>query len=190
MIVSDLEHFLDLPDDASGPAQRMAARLTAIVRAATAGGAGRGWVSALRCERRPGRRPCDGHIAVVRTDFPPSIVWCCTSCGDEGVISGWERSLYDLRGRPSRPGSTSARRVVIPAETAPMLFDLKLLDRATERLVFRAQVSDDGVSLVGDDDEFEELLGFVAAEANHEDDRRRQRRLDSAFEILDRAIDL
>jgi hypothetical protein len=40
MFVSDLRHFLALPDDVPGPATRMAERLTAIVRAATAGDAG------------------------------------------------------------------------------------------------------------------------------------------------------
>jgi plasmid stabilization system protein ParE len=37
------------------------------------------------------------------------------------------------------------------------------------------------------DEDLEELLGFVAAEANHEPNRRRQRRLDTAFEALNAA---
>jgi hypothetical protein len=55
--------------------------------------------------------------------------------------------------------------------------------------VFRAQASDDGIVLVGDDDDLDELAGYVAAEANHEDERRRQRRLDHAFETVTRALD-
>ena len=87
MFVSDLRDFLDLPDDVPGPARRMAERLAMIVRASTAGDAGTEWVSALTCDRRPGRRPCPGQLAVARTDVPPSIAWYCTSCGDEGVIT-------------------------------------------------------------------------------------------------------
>jgi hypothetical protein len=189
MFVSDLRHFLDLADDVPVPARRMAERLTMIVRAATAGDAGVEWVSALPCDRRPGRRPCSGHIAVVRTDVPPSIGWHCTSCGDEGVISGWERSPYDLRPRHPRQRSADARRVAIPADVAGTLRALQLLDSDTERLVFRARASDDGIVLVGDDDDLDELIGYVAAEANHEDDRRRQRRLDHAFETVTRALD-
>jgi hypothetical protein len=168
----------------------MAERLTLIVRAATAGDAGAEWVSALTCDRRPGRRPCAGHLAVRRTDVPPSIAWRCTSCGDDGVISGWERSPYDLRSRHPGPRSAAARRVVIPADTAATLRQLELLDSDTERFVFRAEATDKGLALVGDVDDLDELLGYVAAEANHEDDRRRQRRLDDAFEILARAIDM
>ena len=189
MFVSDLRHFLDLPDDVPGPARRMAERLTLIVRAATASDAGTEWVTALTCDRRPGRRPCAGHLAVLRTDVPPSIAWGCTSCGDEGVISGWEGSPYDLRSRRQRARSADVRRVVIPAAAAATLRELQLLDSETERLVFRAEASEEGIVLVGDDDDLEELTGYVAAEANHEDNRRRQRRLDDAFEIITRAIE-
>lgn len=189
MYVSDLRHFLDLPDDVPGSARRMAERLTLIVRAATAGDAGMEWVSALTCDRRPGRRPCPGHLAVLRTDVPPSIAWHCTSCGDEGVISGWERSPYDLRSPHPRPRPADTRRVVIPTDTAVTLRQLELFDSDTERFVFRAVATDNGIALVGDEDDLDELMGYVAAEANHEDDRRRQRRLDDAFEILARAMD-
>ena len=97
MFVSDLRHFLDLPDDVPGPARRMADHLGSVVLAATAAEAGSPWESALRCQRRPGRRACPGHIAVFRADIPAAIEWRCTACGDEGVISGWEDSCFDLR---------------------------------------------------------------------------------------------
>ena len=167
----------------------MAERLTSIVRAATAGDAGAEWVSALPCDRRPGRRPCSGHMAVLRIDVPPSIAWRCSSCGDEGVISGWEQSPYDLRSRNPRAVSADTRPVLIPAETAAALRDLQLLDSDTERLVLRAEATEEGIVLVGDDDDLDELMGYVAAEANHEENRRRQRRLDDAFQILSQAID-
>ena len=40
MFISDLYHFLDLPEGTPGPAHRMAEHLCDIVRAATAGDAG------------------------------------------------------------------------------------------------------------------------------------------------------
>ena len=189
MFVSDLRHFLDLPDDTPGPARRMAARLSLIVRAATAGDAGVAWESALGCDRRPRRQPCPGHLAVRRTDVPPSIAWWCTSCGDEGVISGWEGSPYDLRRQRPVAVPDGTRWIVVPAEVAATLRDLRLVDSDTERLIFRAQATDVGAALPGDEEEFDELLGYVAAEANHEDNRRRQRRLDDAFQVVSRAID-
>jgi hypothetical protein len=34
--------------------------------------------------------PCPGHISVYRADLPARIEWSCTSCDDQGIISGWE----------------------------------------------------------------------------------------------------
>ncbi len=188
MFVSDLRHFLDLPDDVPGPARKMAEQLGKVVRAATAAEAGAAWVSALPCRRRPGRRPCPGRIAVYRPDLPARIEWRCTSCGDEGVISGWEGTYFDLRApRPSRHDGVVVE-VVISDDVAAALRDLRLLDAECERLVFGARAADDGVALAADDEELDELIGFVAAEANHEPNRRRQQRLDRAFAVLSDAL--
>jgi hypothetical protein len=43
MLVTDLHHFLDLPEDTPGPARRLAEHLSNIVRAATAGDADTAW---------------------------------------------------------------------------------------------------------------------------------------------------
>ncbi len=173
-----------MPEDAPGPARRMAEHLTLLVRAATAGEGGHPWVTAFPCRRRPGRRACTGHLAVFRSDVPPSIEWRCTACGDEGVISGSERSPFDMR--PRRPTLVPAPSVhaIVPPEVAATLRELLLLDTPSERLVFRARHTDEGVLLACDEGELEELLGYLAAEANHETDRRRQKRLDQAFEML------
>lgn len=136
-----------------------------------------------------GRRPCPGHLAVSRTDVPPSIRWWCTSCGDEGVISGWEQSPFDLRSRGTDHRPARALRAVIPSEVAATLRSLMFLDAASERLVFRASLSDDGIVIAGDQDDLEDLIDSVAAEANHEDDRRRQKRLDAALDVLNDALE-
>jgi len=162
----------------------MAEHLTLIVRAATAGEGGRGWVSALPCTRRPGRRPCPGHLALLRTDVPASIDWQCTACGDDGVIRGWERSPFDLRPRGPEVVSTPTISSVISPEVAATLRGLRLVDRAGERLVFRALATDDGVVLAADEDGLGALLDNLAAETNHEKNRHRRKRLDQAFEVL------
>ena len=41
--------------------------------------------------------------------------------------------------------------------------------------------------LAATDDDLEELIGAVTAEANHEPNRRRQQRLDAAFDALNDA---
>ncbi|ETA90089.1 MULTISPECIES: hypothetical protein [Mycobacterium avium complex (MAC)] len=188
MLVADLGHFLDMPHDASGPARRLAQHLGDIVRAGTAGEVGDPWVSALPCRRRPAHKPCPGRmtIAIVGAEASTPIRWWCTVCDDEGVISNWAGSPYDLRRRRLSVAS-NVDEVIVSDKTAAALRELVLLDPDCERLVFRMRAHPDGAVLLASADDLEELIGFVAAEANHEPNRRRQHRLDAAFNALTEA---
>jgi hypothetical protein len=186
MLVTDLHHLLDLPPDAPGPARRLAGHLGNIVRAATAGDAGTAWHSALPCRRRPGNRACPGQMIVQRIQAGEPIGWQCSKCDDAGVISNWEDSVFDLR-RRQLTLAQPARGVIISGEDAAALRELLLLDPDCQRLVFRIRAHDDGAILAVTDDELEELIEAVAAEANHEPNRRRQRLLDAAFDALNDA---
>ena len=95
----------------------------------------------------------------------------------------WERSVFDLRPRRNDGRSDDAVSVSIPPEVAATLRTLLLLDTDTQRFVFRATVLEEGVVVAGGEEEFDELLDAVAAEANHEHDRRRAR-LDHAIATL------
>lgn len=94
-------------------------------------------------------------------------------------------SPYDLR--PRRLTLTDpVNQIVINHEVAAALRGLRLLDVDCERLVFRTRAHHDGAVRMATDDDLEELIGFVAAEANHESNRRRQQRLDTAFNTLNK----
>jgi hypothetical protein len=125
MLVTDLNQFLDLPQDTPSRARQLAGHLTNIVRAATAGDAGTVWETALPCRRRPGNRRCPGRMIVLRTETAAPIRWQCSVCAHS--------------------------------------------DHAT---------------LAASGDNLDKLIGFVAAEANNEPSRRRQQRLDAAFDAL------
>jgi hypothetical protein len=186
MLVTDLSHFLDMPEDTPGPARRLAEHLSNIVRAATAGDAGTAWESALPCRRRPANRRCAGQMIVLWTEAGAPIRWQCSVCDDEGVISNWEDSAFDLR-RRQLTLAEAANEIAIPDEIAAALRGLQLLDTDCERLVFRIRANNGHVILAATDDDLDELIGFVAAEANHEPNRRRQQRLDAAFAALNTA---
>jgi hypothetical protein len=55
--------------------------------------------------------------------------------------------------------------------------------------VFRARLAEEGIVLAGDEEGLEDLLDSVAAEVNHEEDRRRRKRLDLAFQVLRDALE-
>ena len=76
---------------------------------------------------------------------------------------------------------------VVTDTTAGVLRELVMLDLDCERLVFGMRAHPDGAILLASADDLEELIGFVAAEANHEPNRRRRQRLDAAFIALTEA---
>ncbi|HTP16322.1 MAG TPA: hypothetical protein VMK13_10850 [Streptosporangiaceae bacterium] len=185
-MVTDLHHFLDLPAGTPGPARLLAEHLGNIVRAATAGDAGTAWESALPCRRRPGNRRCPGRMIVLRTGPAAPIRWQCSVCDDEGIISNWAGSPCDLRPRRLTLAGP-VNEIVISEEAAAALRELRLPDAGCERLVFRIRAHDGGAVLPATPGDLDELIGFVAAEANHAASRRRRQRLDTALDALSNA---
>ena len=61
------------------------------------------------------------------------------------------------------------------------------MDRLCERIVYGARSGGAAVVLAVADDELEELIGSVAAQANRQPDLRRRRRLDNACDLLETA---
>ena len=186
MLVADLRHFLDVDDSAHASLRRLVEHLTAIVRAGTSRPSGLAWVTAIACMRRPQRRRCPGLIGVVVTDVPAMIRWRCAECGDDGVITDWMGTPFDLRS--SADAAASTEQMVVSAEVAATLRTVLLLDVELERVVHGARLVDDSIILEGSADEFEALADAVAAEANHEPGRARQRRLDDALDALSSAV--
>jgi hypothetical protein len=187
MFVSDLRDFLDLPDEAPGPARRMGEHLSSIVRAATSREPADPWETALPCRRRPGNRRCPGHIAVYRHEGEGRIEWSCTVCDDQGVISGWDGSPYDLR-RTGTEQDLGFQAVVLSTGDWATVRSLSFLDSDCERLVYSATPAGSNVVFETNVDGLENLLEHVAAEANHEEDRRKQKRLDVAVDVLERQL--
>ena len=187
VFVSDLRHFLDIPDEAPAPAKRLAVLLAGIVRAASVHPVGSGGTSAVGCTRRPGRRPCDGFVMVFRRTTG-EIAWSCDVCGDEGVITGWEGSPFDLSGFDDSYVDGDLTAVVMARDVFDVVRGVLLLDAACELLVARAGGSAAGVLLAGPAGSFEELLEYVASESNAETDRRRVRLLDEACSLLEAAL--
>ena len=104
--------------------------------------------------------------------------WTCSNCPDSGVIHNWEDSPYDLR-PPRRLDEPGLITIELTAEEHAEFRRLELLELDSERLVWGPTAILGGLLLVGSGDDLDNLVGFVAFEANHLEDRRRQRRLDA-----------
>jgi hypothetical protein len=97
--IIDLTHYLDEHGaivTVPSPARRLAEHFGAIVRAVTWDPVGAETGSSVRCRRRPGRKRCPGQIrAAITLDDGMDIVWECPSCGDNGLISNWDGTMWD-----------------------------------------------------------------------------------------------
>jgi hypothetical protein len=166
--------------------RRLGLHLARITEAGTSRPPGTTVASAVACIRRPGRRPCRGHILVHRAEVPPEIQWSCPLCGDRGVISGWEGTLYDLRGEHPAEGQDLIEACLDDASFRALRRDGLT---AIEPCRLLAAATWDGLRVVlhGSAEELGELREQIAAEAN--DERGLRRFLDEAFDALDTAIE-
>ena len=189
MYVTDMRHFAGL-DELVGaqfaPAKRFAAYLGGVVSAATAHLPGEAIATGLACHRRPGHKPCPGKLLVRRAEAPAQIEWACPACSEEGVISGWEGSPWDLS--PALPTDGDQRAALLSIDQYRRLLGLRLLDTDSLRVVYAARLTGAGVIVSGGEEDLDNLIGYVAEEANHETDRRRQRGLDEVIRVLDAAL--
>jgi hypothetical protein len=102
-LISNLSHFLDERGNiapANGPARRIADHLIRIVAEVTGNlDADDGLFTGIPCRRRPARKPCKGLVQATFSDMD-TIAWWCGQCGDNGLITGWEDTLWDLSDAP------------------------------------------------------------------------------------------
>lgn len=190
--VTDMRHFPP-PDEvlpqSYAPARRLAAYLGSIVAAASVALPSEVVDTALRCRRRPGRKPCPGYIRL-QQDAGSRILWGCTACDDNGVISGWENSAWDLshlgpRLPVAEPGE---RRVELTADEYQALRTIWVLDPEQEWILAGARRSAGGVVLLATVDELEDLAAWVAAEVNSMRACRRKQLLDRALEQIEAVL--
>jgi len=101
MWITDLRHYLDeeglLPEGLPGPALSIALFLGSIVGWVTSHPDGTYEMTNVTCRRTPNHRRCVGDIAARLEPDRTAITWECPLCGDNGVIRGWESTLWDRR---------------------------------------------------------------------------------------------
>jgi len=102
--ITNLRHLLDqdgaLPVDLPDPAARLARYFGSIVEAVTGPARTGAPLTGIRCRRRPRHKPCPGQIiAFIDAENDSAIDWHCPVCGDNGLLSGWQNTTWDLTPR-------------------------------------------------------------------------------------------
>ena len=112
--VVDMRHYLDeetgdLPEGLPTPVLNLALFFGSIVAWVTDHLPDGDWHTNVPCRRSPGRRRCLGDIVAELDPASGHIVWQCPICGDNGLIHGWEDTMWNRHG--------GARAV--PSDTPP-----------------------------------------------------------------------
>lgn len=194
MYVTDINHFdgLELIEDPPRPAVLLAEHLRRIIAAATAHASPGEHATALPCRRRPGHKSCPGRLVVRRQDLPEQITWgcpvCASSTGEEGCITAWRGSLYDLSNSVQAEEDEPVISVVVPNDAYRLLIGNMTFDMDRERIIYTARPHEHGAELVMTEVDCDMLAGFVAFAANHAGNRRLQRRWDEIFQLLNREL--
>lgn len=113
--VTDLTHFLDALDPAASlpaPARKLAAFFGSIVHELTCHPRAQPRVAPLTCRRSR----CHGRI-VSWIESLATVRWSCDTCDDQGLISNWRATPWDMTGKP--PAERDLPRQTQPSAPPP-----------------------------------------------------------------------
>ena len=189
--ITDMTHFEGIPSGPSHePARRMAQFFGAIVSAASVSPADKLIEAALFCRRRPGRTQCPGHLQIRRDRVSGAISWHCSRCDDQGEISNWEGTSWNLsKWAIERQSQQEFHELILTEDELQELKRSLVLSPECECLLYGAIIAHGGIVIRATLEEFEELEKNIAADANHEEKRRRQRILDRIYERIEALFD-
>jgi hypothetical protein len=194
--ITDITHFLPDDPDAEMPNAALALRdhLGHLIKAATVT-----WevefLSAIPCRKRLNGKPCPGSMQVMKQEVPESyIYWHCSVCDDGGRIANWQGCPYDQRQFNRDPATDGEKpgplvEATISRDEMAALLSGGLYDPDSDRIIYSARPSKKGIllhGLYGDMDNFE---GYLASDANHEKNKRRQRLIDAIHERVRKALE-
>lgn len=151
-----------------------------IVSAATASMKGQWKHSGIRCHRRPRHRSCSGRIRVCENE-DGYIEWECPSCGDNGVIHDWQDSPWNLSRWRSHKDEFGFE-IALTEQEYDELRKCLVTSSEGDRIIYGATYTGESIILRATGEELEDFAGYLAFNANHEENLKRQR-------ILDRVLD-
>lgn len=201
--ITDMEHYLEegvLASDLPNAALNLALHLGAITAWMTSRDSSAPQRTNVPCRRSPGRRRCLGEIQAMIRAEDGTIVWRCPTCGDNGEICGWPGTGWDRRERTGDAAPPALLSAYMPAAghrdieegaRVPVRFtrdDRRVLEQLFIDPDYTARMRpvEGSSDLAGDYalDDLEDMLGYIAAEANHGQDPLAQAQLDDLYARL------
>ena len=200
---TDIRHFLEegcLHTDMPTQALNLVLHVGSIVAWMTSRDVAGVERTNVPCRRSPGRKRCGADIEAALEEAGAVISWCCPICGDNGYIRGWQGTQWDRRPSdpPRRPaplkiieglGGQASRKQIRPDERVSVKLtagDKRIMEELILDPEYMDRLHPSGKGYVGEYtlDDLEDIIGYVAAEANHTTSKKKGRSLDNLYERL------
>lgn len=174
------------PDEVQlAPAQRFARYIHAIAAAGSLAPVGTNVQTAIRCRRRPSHRRCPGYLTVRRSDVPAEIDYQCLVCGRErGTVHGWKDSIADLSVEQASVSNAKRYEFFLRREEYETFRSLLPFDPESERVIYGAHLSEDGIRLTATIQELAGLQGLIQLAGQFETQQSKRRKLVRLLVIL------
>jgi hypothetical protein len=184
--ITDLAHLVDengLPP-VGAPKELLEALgfYGGIVEAGSSHPVGTQFPSAIPCRKDPTK-----SRLTIANRRDGTILWKCPDCDENGSISNWQGSDYDLSGA-TEPDMGRRVGVHVTAEAHGALREIITNSQEEQAIIAGAVVTSEGIWISGRVDDFEELLGSIAAAANHAKNAKRRRVLHGVFDKVERIV--
>lgn len=196
LYVTNFRHLIPENPTAELPNQTIKLRqfLSAIIKAATAS-QNFEFLSGLSCRKRVNRKPCQGAILIKRQDIPKRFIfWHCDKCEDGGRISDFEDTYCDLsrwkQQTPSDPGDEIVEVIITREQYRAFISpNMSVYDPDSEKIIFSAVCTDDGIILKGFEGDMDNFIGYIAADLNHEPNQKRKKLVEPIYNKIQYGID-
>lgn len=189
--MTDLSHFLDEngnpPTDISDELRDSIQFFTNITRAASSHISNKPFLSMVQCRRTIDDNICGSWLSVEKMDRG-QIHWKCPICGEEGFISNWQKTRYDLT-EEARKQEDESFTLIVTKKEYELLQDILIFSSEEEAILFGGVSTAKGVRLSGYPESFDLLIDSLAAAANHAEDSKQQRALDKIYDKVENALD-
>ena len=193
-ITTNIKHLISNDMDAELPstAQKLKDFLGTIIMVATTDTRAT-FIAPVKCRKRVNRAICLGLIGIKRQDIPQKmLLWHCSACEDGGIITNWEKTHYDMTkwAASNSPSEQDPElSILVSLEEIEALRAGKIYDADCDRMIYGAQFTPQSILIKGRESDFDNFIGFVAADANHERKAKRSKLLDAVFAKASDALD-
>ena len=185
--ITDLTHFLDengqAPIDAPEQLRDALGFFGSIVEAGSSHPVGTRFSSTIPCRREPKK-----SRLTITNGIDGVMCWECPDCGENGCISKWQGSSYDLSDA-MEPDADSRVGVHVTAGEHRLLSEIITSSQEEDAIIAGGIVTPKGIWLSGRIDDFDLLLGSIAFDANHSESAKRQRAMDRVFSKIEAIVE-